>query len=107
MRARIATRKEKKKQVAEEANKSLSSKGKASQDLKKATTDDEGRKFTKLIDQALHDIAGETEEMDEAKEADCTALRPIALKTHRTEAGKGLQALCSGGQDDQTHGRGS
>ena len=38
MRARIATRKEKKKQVAEEASKSLSSKGKASTDLKKATT---------------------------------------------------------------------
>ena len=54
MRARIATRKEKKKQVADEANKSLSSKGKASNDLKKAPTDEEGRKLTKLIDQALH-----------------------------------------------------
>ena len=31
-------------------------------DLKKATTDDEGRKLTKLIDldRALHDVAGET-----------------------------------------------
>ena len=43
MRARIATIKEKKKKVAEEANISLSSKGKASKDLKKATTDEEGR----------------------------------------------------------------
>ena len=67
-------------QVAEEANKRLSSKGKASKDLKKATTNDEGRKLTKLIDQALHDIADETEEMGDAKEADCTALRPLALK---------------------------
>ena len=33
MRARIATRNEKQKQVADEANKSLSSKGKASKDL--------------------------------------------------------------------------
>ena len=35
-----------------------------------------------MIDQALHDIAGETEEtdLDDAKEADCTALRPLALK---------------------------
>ena len=58
MRKRIATRKakeqEKKKQVAEEANKSLSSKGKASKDLKKATTDKEGRELPKLIDRALH-----------------------------------------------------
>ena len=57
MRARIATRKEKKKQVAEEANKSLSSKGKASKDLKNATTNEEGRKLTKLIHRALHDVA--------------------------------------------------
>ena len=48
-------------------------------DLKKATTDDEGRKLTKLIDRALHDAAGETEEMDDAKEADCAALRLRAL----------------------------
>ena len=80
MRTRIAARKEKKKQVAEEANKSLSSTGKAPKDLKKATTDDEGKKATKLIDRALHDVAGETEEMDDAKEADCAALRPLALK---------------------------
>ena len=82
MRTRIAARKEKKKQVAEESNKSLSSKGKASTELKKATTDDEGRKLTKLIDRALqlHDVAGETEEMDDAKEAGCAALRPLALK---------------------------
>ena len=82
MWARIASRREKKKLVAEleEANKSLSSKGKASKDLKKATTDDEGRKLTNLIDRALHDIAGEAEEMNEAKEAACTALRPLTLK---------------------------
>ena len=66
MRARIAVRKEKKKQVAEEANKSLSSKGTASKDLEKATTNGEGRPLTKLIDRALHDVAGETGEMDES-----------------------------------------
>ena len=80
MRTRIAARKEKKKQVAEGANKSLSSKGKASKELKKATTDEEGRKLTKLIDRAFHDMAGETEEMDDAKDADCAALRPLTLK---------------------------
>ena len=63
-----------KKQVADEATKILSSKWKASKDTKKATTDEEGRKLTKCIDRALHDVAGETEEMDDAKEADCTAL---------------------------------
>ena len=42
LRERIATRKEKKKQVAEGANKSQSSRGNASKDSKKATTDDEG-----------------------------------------------------------------
>ena len=57
MRTRIAARKGKKKQVAEGAIKSLSSKGKGSKDLKKATTDDEGRKLTKLIDRVLHDVA--------------------------------------------------
>ena len=68
--------------MAEEASKNLSLRPnvKASKDLKKATTDEEGRKLTKLIDRGLHDIAGETEHMDDAKESDCTALRPIALK---------------------------
>ena len=28
----------------------------------------------------MHDAAGATEEMNDAKEADCTALRPLALK---------------------------
>ena len=58
----------------------MSSKGKASKDTKKATTDEEGRKLMKCIDRALYDVAGETEEMDDAKESDCTALRPLALK---------------------------
>ena len=31
----------------------------------------------KLIDRALHDVAGESEEMDDV---DCAALRPLALK---------------------------
>ena len=64
MRTRIAVRKEKKKQVAEGGNKRRSSKGKASKDTKKATTDEEGRKLTKLIDRALHAV-------DDAKDADC------------------------------------
>ena len=33
-----------------------------------------------MIDRALHVISGETGEMDDAKDADCTALRPLALK---------------------------
>ena len=33
-----------------------------------------------MIDQDLHDISGEIGEMDEAKDADCSALRPLALK---------------------------
>ena len=53
MRERIATRKKNKKQVADEATKSLSTKGNASKDTEKATTDEEGRKLTKCIDQAL------------------------------------------------------
>ena len=74
MRERIAARKKKKEQVADEAAKILSSKGKASTDTKKATTDEEGRKLTKCLDRALHDVAGETEEMEDATEADCRAL---------------------------------
>ena len=66
--------------MAEEATKRLSSKGKASKDLKKATTDEEGRKLTKLTDRALHDVPGETEEVTDAKEEDYAALRPLTLK---------------------------
>ena len=56
LRTRISSRKEKKMQVAEGANKSQSSRGRASKETKKATTDDEGRKLTKLIGRALHDM---------------------------------------------------
>ena len=70
----------KKTQVADEATKSLSSKGNASKATKKATTDEEGRKLTKCLDRALHDVAGETEDIEDATQADCTALRPLALK---------------------------
>ena len=79
MRERIAARK-KKTQMADEATKSSSSKGKASKDTKKATVDEEGRKLTKCLDRALHDVVGETEEMEDATQADCTALQPLALK---------------------------
>ena len=58
----------------------MSLKGEAAKDLKKATTDEGGRKLTKVIDRAFHDVAGETEEVDYAKEADFAALRPLALK---------------------------
>ena len=61
LRTRIASMKEKKKQVAEGASKSQSSQGGSSKDAKKATIDNEGRKLTRLIDRALHDISGETE----------------------------------------------
>ena len=80
LRTRIASRKEKKKQVAEGGSKSQSSIGRASKETKKATTDDEGRKLTRLIDRALHDISEETGDMDDAKDADCSAMRPLALK---------------------------
>ena len=60
LRTRIATRKEKKKQVDEGASKSQSSQGGSSKDAKKATTDDEGIKLTRLIDRALHVMSGET-----------------------------------------------
>ena len=79
-RTRISSRKEKKKQVAEGGNKRQSSKGRASKETKKATTDDEGRKLTRLIDRALHDISGETEVVTEPKAADCAAPRPLSLK---------------------------
>ena len=80
LRTRIASRKEKKKQVAEGGSKSQSSRGRALKETKKATTNDEGRKLTRSIDRALHDISGEAGEMDDANDADCTALRPLALK---------------------------
>ena len=80
MRERIAARQKKTKQAADEAAKSLSSNGKASKDTKKATTDEEGRKLTRLIDRALQDIPDEAEEVAEPKGSDCDALRPLALK---------------------------
>ena len=84
MRKRIATRKakdqEKKKQVAEGASKSQSTRGGSSKEAKKATTDDEGRKLTKLIDRALQDVPDEAEEVADPKGSDCDALRPLALK---------------------------
>ena len=82
MRIRIAFRKakEKKMQVAEGANKSQSTQGGSSKDTKKATIDEEGRKLTRLIDRALHDILGEREMAVEPKGSDCAALRPLALK---------------------------
>ena len=60
----------------------MNTKGKASKVTKKTTTDEEGRKLTKYLDRALHDVARENliEEMAEATVADCTALRPLALK---------------------------
>ena len=64
LRTRIASRKkkekekEKMKQVAEGTSKSQSSQGGSSKDAKKATIDNEGRKLTRLIDHALHDISG-------------------------------------------------
>ena len=66
--------------MAEGASKSQSSQGGASKGTRKSTIDNEGRKLTRLIDRALHDISGETEAMAEAKAADRAALRPLALK---------------------------
>ena len=83
MRIRIASRKAKekeKKQVAEGANKSQSAQGGSSKDAKKAAIGEQGRKLTRLIDRALHDISGETEVVAEPKGSGCAALRPLALK---------------------------
>ena len=66
--------------MAEGANKSQSTQGGTSKDTKKATIDEQGRKLTRLIDRALHDISGETEVVAEPKGSDCAALRPLALK---------------------------
>ena len=92
LRTRIASRKDKEKermkQVVEGANKSQSSQGGSSKDAKDATIDNEGRKLTRLIERALHDISVKTEAMAEAKAADCLALRPLAFETR-----EGLQTL--------------
>ena len=85
MRKRIAVRKaqredERKKQVPEGAKGSQSTRGGSSKEAKKATTDEIGRKLTKLIDRALHDIPEEAVEVAEPKSSDCEALRPLALK---------------------------
>ena len=82
MRERIAARK---KKVTDEATKSASSKGKASKLTKKVTTDDklEGRKLTRCTestDRALNDCLGDIGDTEDATAADCTALRPLALK---------------------------
>ena len=75
----MATRKEKKKQVAEGASKSQSSQGGSSKDANEAAIDNEGSELTGLIDRTLRGISGETESFDEAGAADCTAPRPLAL----------------------------
>ena len=85
MRKRIAVRKaqredERKKQVPEGAKGSQSTRGGSSKEAKKATTDEVGRKLTRLIDRALRDIPEEAEEVAEPKSSDCEALRPLALK---------------------------
>ena len=83
LRTRVASRKEKareKKQVAEGANKSQSTQGGTSKETKKPAIDEQGRKRTRLIDRALHDISGDTEVVAEPKSSDCAALRPLALK---------------------------
>ena len=74
-RIHVAARK-KKKQVADEATKSMSSKGKASKATNKATTDDEGRPLIKCLDRALHDCVGDMGDMEDAKTTDCTAHVP-------------------------------
>ena len=103
LRMTIASRKAKeKKQVAEGANKSQSTQGGTSKETKKATIDEQGRKLTRLIDQALHDISGETEVVAEPKSSDCAALRPLALKIAKVYKPCAL----SGGQEDRAHGRG-
>ena len=79
MREHVAVKK-KKKHVAGEATKSMCSKGQASKATKKVTTDDEGRKPTKCLDQALHDCVGDVGDMEDATTADCTASGPLALK---------------------------
>ena len=78
MRERIAARK-KKKQMADEATKSSSSKGKPSEGTENATVDDEGRKLAKCLGRALQDCVGDMGDMEDATTADCAALRPVPL----------------------------
>ena len=62
------------------ATRSTRAKEEASKPMKRATTDKEGRKFTKCIDRALHGCVGDIGTTAEATAADCTALPPLALK---------------------------
>ena len=55
-------------------------KEKASETMKKATTNDEGRQLAKCSDRALNGCVPDIGTMAEATAADCTALRPRAFK---------------------------
>ena len=103
MRERVAARK---KNVADEATKSTSSKGKASKATKKATADGEGRELSSSVDRALHGCLGDIGDMEDATAADCTALRPLAQKPAAVYKPCALQAkkteLTEGAGD--THG---
>ena len=110
LRTRVAYRKEKAKEkmkrVAEGANKGHRTQGWPSKEAKEAAIDDEGRKLTRLIDRALHDISGEREAMApaEAKAAwSCMLRSPEAPCIGDLE---GLQTPCPGGQEDRARGRG-
>ena len=76
MRERIAATK-KKKQMADEATKSLSSKGKASKGTTKATVDGKGRKLTKCLDRAVHNCVGDNVMK--------VLRRKVALEIHRSK----------------------
>ena len=69
MKEHIAVRK-KKKQMADEATKNLSSRGNASKGTKKGTADEDGRPLTKCLDRALHDCVGDMGDMEDATTAD-------------------------------------
>ena len=50
---------------------------------KKVEADADDRTLTKLLDQALKDCVDDTSSMHDAPEADCTAIRPLALKLEK------------------------
>ena len=70
--------------MADEANKKLSIKTKAPKTTKKAEAYEEDRQLTKLLDRALTGCEEDIGEMADATVADCTALRPLALKLAST-----------------------
>ena len=70
----------KKNVVAEEAGRLPGTKTKEPKKTKKAEADGNGRQLTQLLDRALKGCVEDVGSAADAAVADCTALRPFALK---------------------------